>query len=739
MMKPLHLLLLLCSALLVSCGSDPLDPKKLKLDDLPPTWDPATMKKWEAVPIMDGGRVKPLYTFARYELLRPRGMTSVSVQLTEKHPTTGKDTLPMDAMQFFMDSLWNPTAAGKYFVFTVEDGTILPQIGMTAHGKRRDQYSYNELVLHRAELAKVQSEVSKRESDAKDAGQKIEIPPHENALVALAENVSAFETTIHSLDLVRRGIPLATNLPDGGPLSASKGTTVGVLQALDALKANPSWKEMMEMSKTQNMTAEDLIQEMAQRLTMSPAYKSQGPKDITDDMGVLKGIEAWITENKEGLIGHPGLAEVMNMTPYLMLGMNIGDRMKFIPPLSGEDKGWHSPNELPKLILLDSPYAAKARELLEKFESIRTANDNTARQSALKGLAETLIASAESSGVYSKIGTELSYQKAALFDRTKMICLTMFLLTAFSWLGVGKRWGQVVHSIAKWGIVVAALLITWNIGWRVYVAGWAPVTTLYETIPLVALTGLALCIVGQKVFRNSIPTAVAGIFGFMGMMMVGMFEAAEKTDQFRSLEAVLRSGFWLWTHVIAEVIAYGSAFVGAFFSVVYVFLRVFDIQRRRAAVAKSLTTFSYGILCFTLFFILVGTILGGIWGNYSWGRFWGWDPKENGALVITLACLVVLHMRLAGWVKEFGLHIMNILILNAVIFSWWHVNELSVGLHTYGKSEGRMDAMIIGYGIVNFIALCGVVTSLVAKMDANARRMAAKSGATSPDSLPQAG
>ena len=84
----------------------------------------------------------------------------------------------------------------------------------------------------------------------------------------------------------------------------------------------------------------------------------------------------------------------------------------------------------------------------------------------------------------------------------------------------------------------------------------------------------------------------------------------------------------------------------------------------------------------------MGTVLGGIWANDSWGRFWGWDPKENGAMLIVLWCLIILHARMGGYLKEWGLHIASVLGAIVVAFSWWGVNLLGTGLHSYGFTDG---------------------------------------------------
>jgi cytochrome c biogenesis factor len=180
-----------------------------------------------------------------------------------------------------------------------------------------------------------------------------------------------------------------------------------------------------------------------------------------------------------------------------------------------------------------------------------------------------------------------------------------------------------------------------------------------------------------------------------------------------SLQAVLRSNYWLWSHVTTINIGYATVLLAAIFSMIYVFCRLFDINRQNKALFRMLTQSSYGILCFGLVFSLVGTVLGGIWGNESWGRFWGWDPKENGAMVIVLWCLAVLHMRLAGWVKELGLHLCTAFGANFCLFSWWHVNLLGVGLHSYGFTQGLEQYLFIAYGVVSLVVLLGGAIKLL--------------------------
>jgi cytochrome c biogenesis factor len=116
---------------------------------------------------------------------------------------------------------------------------------------------------------------------------------------------------------------------------------------------------------------------------------------------------------------------------------------------------------------------------------------------------------------------------------------------------------------------------------------------------------------------------------------------------------------------------------------------------------------TYGILCFGLFFSVLGTVLGGIWANESWGRFWGWDPKENGALMIVLWELAVLHARRGDYIRHLGFAMACIVGGIIVTFSWWGINLLGVGLHSYGFTSGIQASLLVFYTIESFVLLMG--------------------------------
>jgi len=129
----------------------------------------------------------------------------------------------------------------------------------------------------------------------------------------------------------------------------------------------------------------------------------------------------------------------------------------------------------------------------------------------------------------------------------------------------------------------------------------------------------------------------------------------------------------------------------------------------RGELGKSLAKMIYGIICFATLFSFVGTVLGGIWADQSWGRFWGWDPKENGALIIVLWNALILHARWGGMVRERGL--VNLALVGNIVtsWSWFGVNMLGIGLHSYGFLDAAFlwlmmfvvsQLLLIGLGLL---------------------------------------
>jgi ABC-type transport system involved in cytochrome c biogenesis permease subunit len=146
---------------------------------------------------------------------------------------------------------------------------------------------------------------------------------------------------------------------------------------------------------------------------------------------------------------------------------------------------------------------------------------------------------------------------------------------------------------------------------------------------------------------------------------------------------VLDSNFWLATHVVTVTLGYSATFLAGTLAGIYLLLGTVP-GNLLARHGKPLLRMVYGIVCFALLLSFVGTVLGGIWADQSWGRFWGWDPKENGAALVVLINAIILHARWGGLIRGLGIMVLAVAGNIVTAWSWFGTNQLGVGLHSYG-------------------------------------------------------
>jgi ABC-type transport system involved in cytochrome c biogenesis permease subunit len=221
------------------------------------------------------------------------------------------------------------------------------------------------------------------------------------------------------------------------------------------------------------------------------------------------------------------------------------------------------------------------------------------------------------------------------------------------------------------------------------------------------LLGLGL----ERIFRVGIGSAVASLAGFITLIIA--HNLALGGDTMEMLRAVLDTNFWLATHVVVVTLGYASTFVAGLLAITYIFLGLFTPilahNVNKAEIGKILAKMVYAIVCFATLFSFVGTVLGGIWADQSWGRFWGWDPKENGALIIVIWNVAILHARWGGLVKERGL--MNMAVFGNIVtsFSWFGVNMLGIGLHSYGFMDAAFKWLMLFVAAQLVIIILGML------------------------------
>lgn len=293
-----------------------------------------------------------------------------------------------------------------------------------------------------------------------------------------------------------------------------------------------------------------------------------------------------------------------------------------------------------------------------------------------------------------------------LFNRAQpfyagMVIYVLALLAVFaSWL-----WKPELLRPAAFGLLVAGTIVhTAGLVSRVILQGRPPVTNLYSSAVFVGWGAVILGVILERMYRRGFGTAVAAACGFASLIVA--HHLTGNGDTMEMMRAVLDSNFWLATHVVTITIGYSGTFLAGAIAIGYT-LRKHIVARPDPATSKSLMSMTYGIVCFSLFFSFLGTVLGGIWADQSWGRFWGWDPKENGALLIVLWNAIILHARWGGYARERGIMAMAIFGNVITSLSWFGVNMLGVGLHSYGFMDSAFWALFgfIGSQLA-LMALC---------------------------------
>lgn len=275
---------------------------------------------------------------------------------------------------------------------------------------------------------------------------------------------------------------------------------------------------------------------------------------------------------------------------------------------------------------------------------------------------------------------EFLFNQLAPFYQAMGLYLLAFLLVCGSWMAVGG-WSLSFNRAAFYLLLLALAVHTFGLVSRMVLQGRPPVTNLYSSAIFIGWGTVILGLVLERIFRDGIGMACAATIGFITLIIA--HHLAGTGDTLEMLQAVLDTNIWLATHVVVITIGYSAMFLAGMLAIIYVVRGVFTRSMTKES-AQSLARMTYGVVCFATLFSFVGTVLGGIWADQSWGRFWGWDPKENGALLIVLWCAIILHARWGGYIRQRGLMVMALFGNVITSFSWFGVNMLGVGLHSYG-------------------------------------------------------
>lgn len=628
--RTLILILTLLAAAFLSGGSATAQ----TMESAPPAWDREVQNLFSLLPVQDGGRVKPLDTYATFKLLKFRGRRNCP-------DLAGNRLTPV---AWLMDCVFRPATAEQYKVFRVDNDEVIVAIGLTPT-KKRDYYAYTDLLPARDKLMLLGRQSMGKEQRDRTVTEK--------ELLALALNVREFE------ELAAYGLFARNRIDFEG-----NGAAGALFEGRTELRLSEFLRHAPEIIAVYDEVRRD------------PEGREEEARRFSALLGQFD--------------------EFVGEATALAL---------FPPPASSDSAEWLTPAELVGEAFTGGPVAPEQADLIAAFEMVAESAGNPAefgRRAA--DFHDALTTLARSRGEYGKVPLEVTYYRLQLFHYALMLYILAFLMVSLLWMRPGSR----LLGAGSFGtLALSTLLLCAGITLRCIIRERPPVTTLYETILFVTAVAVATALFMEWVNRQGVALSIAAVMGVVGMFLANKYEAREGADTMVSMAAVLDTNFWLATHVTTITIGYAAGLLAGGLAHVFVIGKLFGLRRNDPAYYRSVTRMVYGSICFSLFFSVLGTVLGGIWANESWGRFWGWDPKENGALMIVLWQLALLHARQDGILRDYGINIAAIIGGIIIAFSWFGVNMLGVGLHSYGFADGIFLALATFYAVESLAALLG--------------------------------
>lgn len=414
----------------------------------------------------------------------------------------------------------------------------------------------------------------------------------------------------------------------------------------------------------------------------------------------------------------------------VLLGVINWNYMKIIPLKGDKGNHWYMPFNQ-ELMMRDSVSSRLALTYISSLnDAAKTNNDFSQSTKLLNDLKKLQRSTAPASILPSErhVKTEVSYNKMNIFGNAMkcylmagILLLMIFFIRLF--LNPSKKSERIYSIIAKIIVVVVAILFVYHavgLGMRSYISGHAPWSDGYEAMVFIAAV---LMLLGLLLTRIStvILAAVCLLSGFF--IFVSQMNLLD--PEITPLQPVLKS-YWLMIHV--AIITSSYAFLGLAFVLGFVNMILYAVRgpKSKSEVTKIigiLTAVSEMTMIVGLFMLTIGTFLGGIWANESWGRYWGWDPKETWALVSVLVYSIIMHFRFIPGLKgKFAYNVASLWGYSAILFTFFGVNFILVGLHSYANGDGSVNLPWYVYLVILLFLALTIIAGIRNKKYLKAQR-----------------
>ena len=568
------------------------------------------------IPIQEGGRIKPLDTYARNQTLSFYGKRKINHE-------------DLSAIDWILDLVIFPEKGLEQKIFNIRNPDIVNALGLEWTNNFH-KYSYSEIFPGVQDQLPLIRNIFEKKDEDRDL--------FENQLIEIYQNVMKYREIASSLSCL---LPMFTVYDPG--------------------------------------TAKKLHLQPGQFTSYAHIMSHRGSLlDVSQNI-LTKPEESWTDSEREVALLLYSLQQTSTD--------DFAKALKIIPPEKDDSTGlWISPWELLDGRVIE-PHQDKILKSMEAYLVARYEKNSVAMTSALESYKTGILSSPAERINFSILEKEIWVNKANLFTVSLIFYLLGVILLGVSWMVQPT----LLKNIAYGTMVSGFILHTYGIYLRMVIMSRPPISTLYETVIFVGFVIVLFSVVIEYLRKDGLGIFIGSISGSL-LHYIGFGYAADG-DTMEMLVAVLNSNFWLATHVTTIILGYGSSLMAGLIGHLYLIEKI-RVPKQRAHL-KSIYDNMFGVTLIALFFTLFGTILGGIWADQSWGRFWGWDPKENGALLIVLWQLMMVHMRLSGLAKPDRFALGMVLNNIVVIMAWFGVNLLSIGLHSYGFASGIAVNIVI--------------------------------------------
>jgi len=604
-------------------------------------WSDEVVELFATIPVQHGGRVKPLDTLAGLHLLTFNSVRKLETPSGEKLGPT----------PWLLDCIFFPEQARQYEHFYVRNDAVLTAIGLDVASndkKKTDRYSYDALLPGREKLTEEASRISDIEPSERTSAQ--------TQTLKLAHDLYKFHGLISFLE----------------PLRWTYSTS--------------ATERLQDLYGDEDLGLVEVLEQAPELSTMAGAILDDEQAEYAALQRLFRQLDASVEASSDGIA--------------------------FLTPATGaeETEAWWTVGDVVMssfepggTLELDQQVAALTS--LERLES--TKNDPAAFEAELRALHGSLVGQAEARGEYKHVPLEVKMYRQDPFTNSLVFYLLAFLLACAGLLVPSGKGLQKWIGRGLWGAMTLALaLAVYGIVLRCIIRERPPVVTLYDTILFVTSVTVIVSMIAEWLTRQRIALGLASLLGLAGMFLAMRYEMKEiesAGDTMASVVAVLDTNYYLAIHVTTITMGYAGGLLAGAIAHVWILGQLFRFKQGDKKFYKTVIRMAYGVLCFSLLFSIFGTIMGGVWANDSWGRFWGWDPKENGALLICIWELLILHARMGGYIKDRGFAVMCVIGGVVVSASWWGVNLLNVGLHSYGFTSGVALTLFIMWGIETIV------------------------------------